>query len=240
MDLNPELLSAIDRLCVGLVVQCMFQCRVHNLNITVPYITPQQRSHIQTIINKMVRHTQRSSRERQALRARIRVVSSSPLNVRRTFERLANKHEKQTQRPDCLYTTHTLTRWQQCGTVANVDGHYALLPVRIEHQGARLRATDPLPCLGSRSRTQAVNSLAQLARTLHIQHTYTPTSIAKLLPPENWDRQPLLRHRVQNLARSLSSMACVRVADKGSTMLFAFCRQWVWDETAALFVVRTV
>ena len=34
MDLNPELLSAIDRLCVGLVVQCMFQCREHNLNST--------------------------------------------------------------------------------------------------------------------------------------------------------------------------------------------------------------
>ena len=34
MDLNPELLSAIDRLCVGLVVQCMFQCTVHNLNQT--------------------------------------------------------------------------------------------------------------------------------------------------------------------------------------------------------------
>ena len=33
MDLNPELLSEIDRLCVGLVVQCMFQCRVHNLNL---------------------------------------------------------------------------------------------------------------------------------------------------------------------------------------------------------------
>ena len=27
MDLNPELLSASDRLCVGLVVQCMFQCK---------------------------------------------------------------------------------------------------------------------------------------------------------------------------------------------------------------------
>jgi hypothetical protein len=35
MDLNPELLSASDRLCVGLVVQCMFQCRVHNLNLGV-------------------------------------------------------------------------------------------------------------------------------------------------------------------------------------------------------------
>ena len=38
MDLNPELLSAIDRLCVGLVVQCMFQCRVHNLNFGESYI----------------------------------------------------------------------------------------------------------------------------------------------------------------------------------------------------------
>ena len=35
MDLNPELLSASDRLCVGLVVQCMFQCRVHNLNLSL-------------------------------------------------------------------------------------------------------------------------------------------------------------------------------------------------------------
>ena len=35
MDLNPELLSAIDRLSVGPVVQCMFQCRVHNLNLSL-------------------------------------------------------------------------------------------------------------------------------------------------------------------------------------------------------------
>ena len=32
MDLNPEMLSASDMQCVGLVVQCMSQCRVHNLN----------------------------------------------------------------------------------------------------------------------------------------------------------------------------------------------------------------
>ena len=44
MDLNPELLSASDRLCVGLVVQCMSQCRVHNLNC--PPDPPQQTSHV--------------------------------------------------------------------------------------------------------------------------------------------------------------------------------------------------
>ena len=40
MDLNPELLSEIDRLCVGLVVQCMFQCRVHNLNMVPAFLEP--------------------------------------------------------------------------------------------------------------------------------------------------------------------------------------------------------
>ena len=35
MDLNPELLSASDMQCFGLVVQCMSQCRVHNLNLGV-------------------------------------------------------------------------------------------------------------------------------------------------------------------------------------------------------------
>ena len=40
-----------------------------------------------------------SSWERQALRARIRVMSSSPLNVRCAFERLANKHENQNRAP---------------------------------------------------------------------------------------------------------------------------------------------
>ena len=39
MDLNPEMLSAIDRLCVGLVVQCMFQCRVHTLNLQLSVMT---------------------------------------------------------------------------------------------------------------------------------------------------------------------------------------------------------
>ena len=201
-------------------------------NVTVPYMTPAQRSSIQQIVNRMVRHTQRSSWERQAIRARIRVTPSSPLNVRRAFERFANKHDKSTTRPDCFCDTQHLSIWRQGGTVCQVDGHYALLPVTIEHDGTPLRATDPLPCSGARSREHAMSSLTQLARTLQIQHTFPPHVLSQCLPESEWQAPATLRHRIQVIAHNLSSVACIRVADKSSTMMFAFCRQWVWDQTA--------
>ena len=191
-----------------------------------------QRSSIQQIVNRMVRHTQRSSWERQAIRARIRVIPSSPLNVRRAFERFANKHDKSNARPTCFCNTQHLSIWRQGGTVCQVDGRYALLPVSIEHDGAPVHATDPLPCSGMRSREHAMSSLAQLARTLHIQHAFPSHILSQYLPEIEWQTPATLRHRIQNIAHSLSSVACIRVADKSSTMMFAFCRQWVWDQTA--------
>ena len=201
-------------------------------NVTDPYMTPGQRSSIQQIVNRMVRHTQRSSWERQAIRARIRVIPSSPLNVRRAFERFANKHDKSTARLACFCDAQHLSIWRQGGTVCQVDGHYALLPVNIEHDGTPLRATDPLPCSSVRSREHAMSSLTQLARTLHIQHAFPFHVLSQCLLENEWQAPATLRHRIQVIAHSLSSVACIRVADKSSTMMFAFCRQWVWDQTA--------
>ena len=36
IDPNPKLLSASDMQCIGLVVHCMSQCRMHNLNNDLP------------------------------------------------------------------------------------------------------------------------------------------------------------------------------------------------------------
>ena len=33
------------------------------------------------------------------------------------------------------------------------------------------------------------------------------------------------------MAEQLSTVACIRIANKSATMLFSFCRQWEWDET---------
>ena len=99
------------------------------------------------------------------------------------------------------------------------------------HQGSPLRATDPLPCAGTRSRTHAIGSLTKLAQMLHIQHHFPTSVISEALPTDEWNGDASLRLRVQNIARNLSSIATVRIADKSSTMLFAYCRQWLWDQT---------
>ena len=201
------------------------------VNVTVPYLLPLQKSKMETLINCMVRSTNRSSWERKAIRAHVRVVPSAPLNVRRAFERLSNKHEKSDARPPCKCNKEHLHLWSAAGPVRLVDGHFALLPVTIMHQGSPLRATDPLPCHGTRSRAHAISCPTKLAQTLHIQHHFPTSIISEALPANEWNSDAPLRHRVQNIARNLNSIATVRIADKSSTMLFAFCRQWLWDQT---------
>ena len=206
------------------------------VNVTIPYMTPTQRSTIQLLVNRMVRSTQKSSWERKAIRAHIRVVASTPLNVRRTFERLANKHDKATHRPTCHCNPAQLPLWRLAGPVSVIEGHCAILPVDIQHDGKSVCATDPLPCPGKRSRADAIHSLTQLARILHVQHDYTAHTLSEALPVNQWDHTAALRHRVQNIARPLCPVASIRVADKGGTMLFAFCREWHWDQTEQFLV----
>ena len=154
-----------------------------------------------------------------------------PLECTCAFEGPSNTHEKAPTRPHCFCTPEHLPTWVQAGTVRNVGGHYALLPVNILHNGAPLRGTDPLPCSGATSRQRAITGSLDLACTLHVQHTHTQSTMRLALPESEWDSPPLLRTRVTAIADSLSIVACIRVADKAQPMLFAFCRQWVWDQT---------
>ena len=175
----------------------------------------------------MVRATSLTSWERKTAQAHIRVVPSAALNTRRAFERHANQHAKAHTRPTCAYTQAHLNISQQGGPVSLVQGHYALLPLTITHGKPIIRATDPLPCSGSRSHQQAIQSLRQLAATLKVQDRFSKSK-SKALPESDWDHLPTLRQHVQNVAEQLSTIAYIRVADKSS---LEFCRQWVWDET---------
>ena len=182
----------------------------------------------------MITHSQYSSWERKAIRAHIRIVASAPLNIHRSFEHHANKQGKSHTQPPCHCTAEHLRVWAQGGKVLRVGKHFALLPVTIQHQGAPLRGTDPLPCSDTKSRHQAIQSLVQMASTLHIQHQYTRKTVSDTLPIHEWDTTVPLRFRVQCIAENLRQVAYIRVADKGATVLFAFCRQWVWDLIAAI------
>ena len=134
-----------------------------------------------------------------------------------------------TDRPPCFCNPTHLDTWQQGGNVCVVNRHYALLPINVQHKSAPLRASDPLPCAGTRSRHVALQALAQLAQTVHASQAYTQESIGALLPHNGWDEDGLLPQRLCDAAQSLSSVAYVRIADKSSAMLFGFCHRWVWD-----------
>ena len=155
MILNKDMERIASRLNIPLCKQ---------VNVTVPYLTSSQRTSIQNIIKNMIRSTHLSSWERQAIRARIRVVASAPLNVRRAFERLTNKHDKSTVRPPCHCDRAHLLAWEMAGPVSQVEGHYAILPVTITHNNQPLRATDPRALLGN-----------TLTRPRHYQPTATCT-----------------------------------------------------------------
>ena len=86
--------------------------RCRPVNITVQYLTTAQRHTISRLINNMIRHTQHSLWEHKAIRTHIRIASSSPLNVCRTFERRSNKQERVTTRPHWYRSSAHLHIWQ--------------------------------------------------------------------------------------------------------------------------------
>ena len=179
------------------------------VNVTVPYLSSAQHTPLGNIVNRMVRHTKHSAWEPQAIQAHIRIVSSSPLNVRRALERHANKHGMAQTRPPCYCDSAHMHIWQQGGTALRIGAHFALLPLTSTHEGMPVRSTDPLPCSSARSQPQAISGLHNLVRTLHLQHMYTTGALAAALPVESWNMHPYLRRRVRALADNITWMpAC--------------------------------
>ena len=119
--------------------------------------------------------------------------------------------------------------WSAGGDVTRVQGHFCLLPLRIDHLDTTLRANDPLPCNGDLSRKGAIKSLHQLAAVLGVPPLFDD-HVSLLLPRSEFSEGGELRRRVQMLARDLSQVAVVRIVDKGPGQMWGFCRQWAWDE----------
>ena len=115
--------------------------------------------------------------------------------------------------------------WSAAGDVTRVQGHFCLLPLRINHLDTTLRANGPLPCNGDLSRKGAIKSLHQLAAVLGVP-PLSDDHVSLLLPRSEFGEGGELRRRVQMLARDLSEVAVVRIVDKGPGQMWGFCRQW--------------
>ena len=107
-----------------------------------------------------------------------------------------------------------------------LDGHFALLPVSLQHQGAVIRSGDPIPQHGQKSRADCISDLERLASALHT-HIPDPTkTIPRAMFTESGDTLCSIRKSVD----ALCSVAYVRIVDKHSSAMWAFCRQWAWDQ----------
>ena len=100
------------------------------------------------------------------LRGRIQVVRTVPHTVRRCFESEANSCEKEWERPPCHCTPEFIDLWEQAGTVTVRDGHFCLLPVSVQFDGAELHSKDPLRLAGSTCRDTAHRPCSPVKRSV--------------------------------------------------------------------------
>ena len=106
-----------------------------------------------------------------------------------------------------------------------IDNHFCLLPVTIPFKGQPLRAKDPLPCPGLKSFHEAST---QLKHPYSFLQSPSP-NVQSFITPSQFPESGDLRTMVLTIAETLSKIAVIRFADKGTAMLWGFCAAWVWD-----------
>ena len=202
---------------------------VRTAAVRVPYLTPPQTLAITTTINKLLHSMPISQAQRHAVRARIVIVRTVPLNVRRTFESAAIRHARAPGRPPCCCTPDNFSTSRAASNVQSIRGHFCLLPIAVPHENSTLRSTDPLPLPGCKSHQAAISILNQLARALNVT-CLSPAYLSKHLSPTLFADPGALRQRVRQIASALAPHAVIRVVDKGPGIMWGFCRVWAWDE----------
>ena len=178
-------------------------------------------------ITRLVQSMPSTRAQRQEVRAQVIVFRTVPLNVRRTFEIYRNKSFCLLGRPTCTYHELTYPILAQAGPVQTADGHFCLLPVTVDYKGSALRKIDPLPHRGHKSRHATLKRLTNVAQAPHV-HPLPDDFLASHLPPSLFSDDRCLRRCIQDIARTISQHAIIRVVVKGPPLLWGFCWAWAW------------
>ena len=189
-------------------------------SIIVPNLQPSQKSAIHRVTRKMIASVASPAWEKQALAKAIRVVRSSPVNVRRVFEQQARRFDKLGDQPPCKCLT--ATKFPGVSTV--IDGHVAYTPLWVPTSDIYARPNDPLPLRGSSVRSQLLSDLKKMADQIGASLPL----LELMLPDSLWPETGHKLTQVRKFAKSVCQSHYVRIVDKGVGVLWAFCRHWVW------------
>ena len=108
--------SAISKELQSLAAQFQMPL-IHTTAVRVPYLTGMQTPAITRAITRLVQSMPATRAQRQAVRARIVIVRTVPLNVRCAFETHSNKSFGLLGCPPCTYNELTYPIWAQAGPV---------------------------------------------------------------------------------------------------------------------------
>ena len=196
------------------------------LVVKVPDLTGPQHAAIRSVIRSLVKNVPVPRWHKQAIRASIRVVRTVPHSLRKVVEKQENALAWAEEPPECCCNSQYRHLWESAGNITILDGHFALLPVTIYQHDNILQSGDPLPQHGQKSRCEAVTGLERLAGSLKTEHP--PWRSA--LPLDLFCESGSDLKRACQLVENLCSLAYVRIVDKHSSAMWAFCRRWAWDE----------
>ena len=174
-------------------------------------------------VRHLVRQTKRPHWERQAILSRIRLVRKVPYTAVKIFQKHPRAFGELTHPPDCRYGKDYDHIWGEAGVHITSGGHRILIPVSLSKVCTTLRPKDPIPVPGSTSRKEAIDQLGRVAQALGVKapdpDVYLPSRVFQCNGEE-------LR-ATRKFAEELSSVAYVRIVDKGPGLLWGFCKRFI-------------
>ena len=107
----------------------------------------------------------------------------------------------------------------------DVEGHVAFIPIHVAYpDGTVARPNDPLPLPGKRVRQQLFEDLEAMGEKIGA----TMPHLSRYLPRTLWPATGATYEYVKDFVDRVSPAMYIRCVDKGTGILWAFCRHWVW------------
>ena len=141
--------------------------------------------------------------------------------MKRLFHSANREFDKHSSQPPCPchFVDHTK------GNVTGIEGHLALILVKIHLPRKPLCPGDPIPMSGSKVRSRLVTNLQRIAQQIG---AFVP-NLADMLPPSLWPDSGSAVRSVQSQVTEVSQSHYVRIVDKGVGVPWGFCKHWMWS-----------
>ena len=157
----------------------------------------------------------------QAINKAVKVVRSKPKTVRSVCEKAARQFDSLPSHPPCLcHLIHDVP-----GNRIEIEGHLALVPIHISYpNGTTARPNDPLPLPGNTVRKRLMRDLQAMGEKIGASIPH----LNRYLPWDLWPETGSTLKYSEQFVQRVSPAMYIRCVDKGTGVMRAFCRHWVW------------